>query len=129
MKNADATPVRPRAAHPADHDIPLGKVRARELEARPHGRHAGRRDGRGAPLLVLHAIARVDAPCATHVTLTLRDHAMDVQLSDLLLPQGRISSHISEDAERIYRSGGSFFERGRARHLQQGDRPPTLEMD
>ena len=41
-----------------------------------------------APLVVLHAIARVDAPCATHVTLTLRDHAMDVQLSDALLPHG-----------------------------------------
>ena len=88
VKNADATPAGRALRTQLVTTFRSGKAKVTSSKlVRTDATLADATDA-AAPLVVLHAIARVDAPCATHVTLTLRDHAMDVQLSDALLPHG-----------------------------------------
>ena len=93
VKNADATPVGRARRTQLITTFRSGKFGLASLKlVRTDATLADATDA-AAPLVVLHAIARVDAPCATHVTLTLRDHAMDVQLSDALMPHVVFPSH------------------------------------
>jgi hypothetical protein len=75
---------------------------------------------------VLHATSRVDS-CAAHVTLTLRDHAMDATLPDLLLPQGAFPLQFQDMLDLYIQSSGRSSSAGATGAFNRGTTAPLMK--